>query len=99
MYPAMRIRIIIDTQDSDDPEAVRTRAPFTLNIYKDDEDGTPSRESLEINTEAAIVGDDIALMMDELRIAWMREAVLGQDDQPLPRTGDQWRVHCNEEAP
>lgn len=79
----MRIRIIIDTQDADDPQVIQDGTPFTLNVYKDDDDGTPSRESLQIGTEGCLIGGDIPEMLDDLRIAWARESVLDQHDEPL----------------
>ena len=35
-------------------------------------------------------------MLDDLRIAWARESVLDQHDEPLPRTEEQWRVRRDE---
>lgn len=86
----MRIRIIIDTQDADEPEAIDT--PFTLNVHKDDDDGTPSRVPLHIAGEDCLIGNDIGAMLHELARAWKASAVLGQDDEPLARSAAEWRA-------
>lgn len=87
----MRIRIIIDTQDADDPDAVATGTPFTLNAYCDDDDGTPSGQSLEIGSESCLIGGDIAQMLHDLAGYWGVSAVHDQVDEPLPGTAAQWR--------
>lgn len=89
----MRIRIIIDTQDAEDPSALETNMPFTLNIYKDDEDGTLSTEPLEIGSESCLVGDDIPGMLHDLKAAWSVNAVRDTNDRPLPDTSSAWRVY------
>lgn len=88
----MRIRIIIDTQDADDPDAVTTGTPFTLNAYYDDDDGTPSRQSLEIGSESCLAGGDIAQMLHDLAGYWGASAIRDQNDEPLPGTATQWRT-------
>src|SRR5699024_386738 len=87
--PAMRIRIIIDTDDADDPSVVESSAPFTLNVFKDD--GAASREPLEIESESVIIGDDIAWMLHELARAWSCGHVHAQMDVQLPLTDAEWR--------
>jgi hypothetical protein len=88
----MRIRIIIDTQDADDPDALETGMPFTLNVYKDDDDGTPSRVPLEIGSECCLVGGDVPTMLRELAATWRAGGILDQDDRALPATSDTWRA-------
>jgi hypothetical protein len=65
----MRTRIVIDTLDAADaPEA-----PFTLNVYRDDDDGTESRENVDILPHGScLVGADIPAMLRELAAAWER---------------------------
>ncbi len=84
----MRIRIIIDTLDADQsPDA-----PFTLNVFADDEDGTQSREPLEIGDEgSALVGYRIGTMLQALGTWWEAGSVFDQEDAPLPRDGAEWR--------
>jgi len=94
----MRIRIIIDTDDANDPSVVEPSTPFTLNVYKDDDDGTASHEPLEIGSESAIIGDDIAWMLHELARAWSRGHVLDQMDVQLPLTDAEWRRYDAERA-
>lgn len=89
----MRIRITIDTQDAEDSDALETDTPFTLNVYKDDEDGTPSRDSLSIGTEGCLIGGSIAEMLEELSQHWGTNAVLDQAKLPLPSTSEQWRAY------
>lgn len=87
----MRIRIIIDTEDADDPDAIATGMPFTLNAYCDDDDGTPSRQTLEIGSESCLVGGDIAQMLTDLASYWKASAIRDQNDEPLPSTEATWR--------
>lgn len=87
----MKLRIIIDTDDADDPDSIAGNTPFTLDAYQDGDDGSVSDDSLIIGSEFTIIGNDIAEMLDELRIAFTRNAVIDEDDRPLPRTGEQWR--------
>lgn len=87
----MRIRIIIDTEDADDPAVIEENAPFTLNVYRDDEDGTPSRQPLEIGVESALVGGNISWLLEELAHRWRTDSVLDRNDEPMPcTTGHQW---------
>lgn len=59
----MRIRIIIDDQDAADaPES-----PFTLNVYRDDDDGTQSRIPLG---DEAVIGADVPAMLRDLAARW-----------------------------
>lgn len=87
----MRIRIIIDTQDAEDPHVVETDMPFTLNVYKDDEDGTPNSQPLEIGSESCLIGGDIPEMLHNLMDAWSADSVIDQHDRPLPNTSAAWR--------
>lgn len=36
----MKLSIVIDTDDADDPDAIAGDTPFTLNVYQDHEDGS-----------------------------------------------------------
>lgn len=92
----MRIRIIIDTEVANDPAAIETNTPFTLNVYRDDDDGTPSRQPLELGTETASIGNDIAVMLENLSALWSTGNVLGQDGTPLPRL---WAGQTDPDAP
>lgn len=80
----MRVRIIIDTDDADSPEAIETGTPFTLNVYCDDDDGTPSREPLEVGSESCLIGGDISAMLRDLATSWQDGRVFGQDGTALP---------------
>ncbi|ALJ19528.1 hypothetical protein [Microbacterium sp. No. 7] len=83
----MRIRIIIDTLDAD----ANPDSPFTLNVYRDDDDDTPSREPLEIGDEGScLVGYRIGHLLGALGLHWDHGGVLDQAGQPLPRTGKEW---------
>jgi len=89
----MRIRIIIDPQDADDPAVVESGRPFTLNVHRDDDDGTPGRGGISIGAESCLIGNDIGKMLAELSIAWQRHEVTDDDtDEPLPQTGQKWRT-------
>ena len=59
----MRLRIIVDDQD----RQWAPQQPYTLNVYRDDDDGTESR--FQMNVEA-IVGGDIPAMLTELVEQW-----------------------------
>lgn len=84
----MRLRIIIDTQDGDQaPEQ-----PFTLSLWKDDEDGTPSRMNATIDGDAALVGERVDLVLVDLARAFTNGEVLDQSDTRIPNTAAQWRA-------
>lgn len=87
----MRVRIIIDTEDANEPEAISTNTPFSLNVCKDDDDGTQSVQPLNVHPESTLIGNDIAQMLDELSMAWGEAGVFDQLGKPMPRTGEQWR--------
>lgn len=93
----MKLSIVIDTDDADDPDAIAGDTPFTLNVYQDHEDGSVEDESLLIGSEFALIGNDIAEMLDELRIAFARDSVLDEDERSVPRTGEQWRERVAEQ--
>ncbi|UOE45938.1 hypothetical protein [Agromyces larvae] len=85
----MRYRIIIDTQDAEqEPEA-----PFTLNVHRDDDDGTPSVLLHEIGTGGgALIGSDIPSMLRDLADAWgSREVIHEGDDESAIRSAAEWR--------
>lgn len=86
----MRIRIIIDTQDADDPGA--NGNPFTLCAYGDDDDGTQTREPFELDGSGCLIDRDIPRMLRDLAGMWERRTVLGLDDKPVPATGEEWRA-------
>jgi hypothetical protein len=88
----MRLRIVIDTQDAHDPEVLGAGTPFTLNVYKDDEDGTPAREPLDIGSESCLVGGSIPKMLNGLAQHWGAGAVVDHSDTPMPRTEQEWRA-------
>lgn len=88
----MRIRITIDDEEANEPEAINTDTPFSLFVYKDDEDGTPSDRPLEIAGEGAVLGNNITEMLGRLIIAWTGNAVLDQHGKSLPRTGKEWQA-------
>jgi hypothetical protein len=75
----MRTRIIIDDQDANEPEALETGMPFTLNVYRDDDDGTESRNPVEIGHESCLVGGYIPVMLRELADAWEAAALDARD--------------------
>jgi len=83
----MRIRIIIDTQDAEEaPDA-----PFTLNVYKDDDDGTPSGNPLGIGEEdSCLIGYGIPDLLYRLAQHWNLAEVYDQDGEAMPRTGAEW---------
>lgn len=87
----MRLRIIIDTQDADVPEVLRAGTPFTLNVYKDDEDATPGREPLDIGDESCLIGGSIPQLLTGLAEHWDAGVVVDHNDTPLPRTAPEWR--------
>lgn len=93
----MRFRIIIDTDDANEPDALESDTPFTLNVYRDDDNGMPSEESLNIGRELSLIGNDISLLLDELRIAFASSAVTNSDDNPVPNTGEQWRAELQQD--
>jgi len=84
----MRTRIIIDTRDADDAPDT----PFTLNVYRDDDDGTPSTFTHAIGLGGgALVGYYIPDMLRELADNWRDALVIHEgDDEPAPRTGAEW---------
>lgn len=88
----MRIRITIDDEEANEPEAINTDTPFSLFVYTDDEDGTPSDRPLEVAGEGAVLGNNITEMLGQLIIAWTGNAVLDQHGKSLPRTGKEWQV-------
>lgn len=89
----MRIRIVIDTEDADDPAAIETNTPFTLNVYADNDDASPSGREIHAGAETCLIGDDVAAMLEELAQLWRDGRVTdGADDEPLPRTGSEWRA-------
>ncbi|WP_026820026.1 hypothetical protein [Arthrobacter castelli] len=92
----MRIRITINTDDADHPDAIKTGTPFTLNVY--DDDALPGREQLEIGNESCGIGGDIAQMLHNLAEHWGAQTVHDEDNKPLPRTVDQWRAAENQRS-
>lgn len=94
----MRMRIIIDTQDAGDPGAFDK--PFTLSIYQDDEDGTPSREPLEIGTHgSALVGDEIDTMLNQLANVWKWGLLTDQNGDVIPVDANSWRASLEPKTP
>lgn len=87
----MRIRITIDIHDAEDSDALEIGMPFTLNVYKDDEDGIPSQKPLTIGSESCLVGGSVVTMLEELSRSWGVDAVFDQTGSPLPSAGEQWR--------
>lgn len=65
-----RYRIIIDDLDRDsEPER-----PYMLNVFRDDSDGTQSRQDSNPGGQA-VIGADIPTMLRELADAWERDPV------------------------
>ena len=77
-------RIIIDTEDANDPAAEDT--PFTLQVFSDDEDGTQSRIPLDVGTETALIGSHVSDMLADLARVWSTGGVTAQDGDSLPDT-------------
>lgn len=67
----MRLNIVIDDEDKDEPGAENT--PFTLWLYEGDE----TEEFVQFIHEDAIIGNDIPTMLREAAEKWPRGVEVG----------------------
>jgi hypothetical protein len=70
---AVRLRIILDNQDA----AQSPAEPYTLNVYRDNDDGTQSDYSVELaDGNECLLGSDIPTMLRALADSWPTDAIL-----------------------